>query len=290
MSYNRKTPLLGIPVPKAERLRSDVEYRKFCLIENQLVAGTGGVRYAVFSDGNYQVEIDADDEKCFVRLVGTGRTPSAHGIASGAYFRADDALVWSGLKRGKKYFLYLRSNSKTMFDFSDIRTVSSPFELEDKTALLMAFVDLRDEPYSLDPYPDGKVYSSDVALHTNDRKNPHGRQLFQDEVFIGKRLVLEDGATFEIGQIANVSDFKSGGRKGVELAGEGKEILHVDVQELVVGDGPSWISKKPNGRCAVGDIAIGYYGMDGRVTDPDRVMVYNKGDSGLLLRAMILYG
>lgn len=308
--YKRKTPLLGIPVPwYGDRIHPETEMRRACIIENMLVAGTAGVREALFDDGSYRLETEVD-ETYLVRLSATGPSPSAEGMVGGAYFKAPSVLVWKGLQQGKKYFLYLKGQSGLFEDCSRVRAAASE-RLSEFGGLLMAVVDLTGETPELDKEPDGKLYASDLARHANDIENPHGRRLYQEELVVTEKLILrkegpgqpvvqieveeEDvrefpasafsGAIAELaGRRIEVIDFQSAGPDGIVLKiksdNPNAKILYAQVQRRVTG----------SFRGGVGEIGIGYFGEDSKVDENLEFAVYNTGDAGTEMRAIVYCG
>ena len=287
MSYKLKTPKLGIPVPKNEKLRSVVEWKKALIIENMLLAGIQGVRLLIFEDGDYQIKKETD-ETLVVTLTATAGSVSASGIVGGAYFSASPSVCWKKLSNGVRYWLYLKGGIKTFEDCSDVRAVSSKHPLAG-AHLLMATVDAEG---NLNPYPEGKFYSKDISYHVSGVKNPHGPTLCQDilevqkkltvlgefEVQDGDELVSISGASLAKKQI--VLDFESFGKRGGLKSIDSGKVTFVQVQRRVVG--------RMKGR--LGGLAVGYYGEDPKVDMPSEFAVYNMGEVGIPLRALVLYG
>jgi hypothetical protein len=295
-SYNQKTRYLGIPVVGyGNTIIPEVELRKYQIIENMLLAGTQGVRNVVFDDGSYRLEKESDG-MFLVSLSATGASPSAEGMANGIYFKAPPQVVWGGLAAGFQHFLYLTTSVKTYADHEEVRAVSSIHPLEN--GLLMASAELRGAgPVSLDTYPDGKVYSADVARHVSDWENPHGRKLRQDELVVTGRLVLSDEAVIDVGG-------KSVSGPGLldafyHVAGQKLKILDLSspgpAGEVVRVEGVNGVSLVSVTRRAVGklsgvlgEVGIGYHGDDPAVNLPEEFSVYNSGDEGVSIRAVAL--
>lgn len=303
--YKKKTPLLGIPVPwYKDRIVPEQEMSRFIIIENLLIAGMQGVGCAVFDDGDFRLEAETD-EMFQVVLVATGSSPSAEGIIGSAYFNAPPELRWARLRKGYMNYLYLRGGRNTFRDHAAVRTVSSEYPIEGKANLLMAAVDLREEVPKLDTYPDGKIYSTDLARHASDSENPHGRRMYQDELVVTKKLFLrsEDGESPEVevdvdgeavsfpassfaGAVAElagrkvvVRDFDSAGRDGMVISSNGGKVLYAMVQR-----------RAANGSGSVGEIAVGYHGEDAKADSEDEFVVYNSGNEGLPMRAFVICG
>ena len=290
--YRHKTPHLGIPVPgKKDRIKSVVEWRKYSIIENMLIAGTQGLNEVVFDDGPYVLK--QDGEQYVVSLTAGGNYPSIHGIVGGFYFKGSSTLKWEGLKKGYLYYLYIMATPKTSYENSAIRLSSSTYRLG-KGCLLVASVDLRGDVCEVEPYPDGKVYSQDVARHASDTTNPHGVKMEQDELVVNKSLVLGMDATVElsgktvtadelvmsaaalVGRNVCIVNFNSGGSEGVLLQVDGN-VVNVQTHRRG-GDFTE----------TVGEVGIGYHGDDNSVDSEKEFKVYNTGAEGVPMRALVI--
>jgi len=299
-SYKNRTPYLGIPVPGLkDRIMPEIELLKYRIIENMLVAGTQGVKNVVFDDGDYALERESDDTFEVV-LRATGHSPSARGMVGGAYFDAPPEVRWSGLVAGRRHLLYVKAKEGVFADPSKVRAVSSDHGLAVGTAILMATVDLRESEPSVDPCPDGKMYSADVARHASDVENPHGKELHQDVLVMRRTLALEDSSKIVLRSgdqevslaVADlmealagcgrpeIMDVSSPGSAGVVVKCASGRISAVTVTRIASGD----LSGK------LGETAIGYHGEDDRADDPEEFVLYNTGDAGLPLRLIVFHG
>jgi len=158
-------------------------------------------------------------------------------------------------------------------------------------------VDLRDGA-KVDPYPDGKLYSDDMARHVGDAENPHGRTLTQDELVVRKKLILptedfevqigddavpasafSDAVSQVAGRRIEVVDFESFGQDG-GVKSASRRVRSVQIHRRVL-DGMAG---------SLGEIGIGYFGQDNKVDLENEFSVYNTGDAGIPLRAMVLCG
>ena len=305
-TYKQETPILGIPVlGYKDKILPEVELYRWTIIENMLIAGTQGVRECVFDDGYYRLVKTSDDTYDVIVGATGGQPDAAHGMVSGTYFKTASELRWKDLKNNNKYWLYLRGTTATIVNPAAVRAVISRHRLaETDNCLLMASVNLREGEPVVNPFPDGKVYSKDIARHVSDKENPHGRRLYQDELVITDNLVLRnqngDSPTIEVevdgevvklpanmlpgaiaelaGRAVEIIDFESFGPEGgvIEVPNRSK-VINVTVTRRVVG------SFKGD----AGEIAVGYFGEDEKADVANEFVVYNSGEEGLPMKAMV---
>lgn len=298
MEYKQRTSKLGIPVPGyGDKILPEMELKRFQLLENMLLAAMRGNVNSVFEEGSFTVT-KGEDGSYKVLLSATGLSACATGNVGGAYFDAPSSVSWEGLKDGFSYFLYIRGSFKTFLEPSDVRTVSSLRRLTDSVSVLMAKVDLTGSVAVLDRMPDGKVNARDVAKHVEDWDNPHGSRVVQDEILVKKILALEADAEICFGEekmpvatmvaalaamgrtSRKVLDFLSAGRDGIVLDGGGK-VSFVSVSRVATGE---------MGGAKTGEVEVGYFGTDSKVSRPDLFVVRNDGDAGVKMRALVICG
>jgi len=295
--YNRRTRHLGLPVLwYGDRIIPEQELKKWNVVENMLLGGMGGVRSCVFDDGSYRLEPEPGGS-FRVTVSATGASPGAEGVHDGVYFKTE-MVSWEGLKAGHSYHLYLTLSARTYEDCSAVRAASLTYP-RDGVGLLMAVVDLTSEPGSVNADPDGKLYSSDLSRHVGDSENPHGRKLRQDEVVVSKVLELGPESVVRIGE----DEFPASMFPAAVAEVGGRRVERVDLDS----PGPSGTVVKVNGAREVwavvsvhvrasrglpsgdvGEIGIGYHGEDPEADDKDEFVVYNGGDPGLPLRAVVI--
>jgi hypothetical protein len=163
-----------------------------------------------------------------------------------------------------------------------------------KYATLIAKVDLTGDKYEIDRNPPGKLNARDLAQHVLDSDNPHGVKLVQDELLVRNHLAIgdENDADLEIdvngkehhfpvsrlvsvlSAKTEVVDFVSGGLAGTVISITGKVLFANTVR---TGNGGT-----------VGEVSIGFYGIDQTVESPSQIIVRNEGDVGISMRAMII--
>jgi hypothetical protein len=187
--YGKNTAHYKMPsYGKGDIISPELEFDKLQSIENQLLAGTKGIKCCVFEDGNYILRKESET-KYKVLLTGTGRKKAACGIVNGIYFEESSKLSWGDLKVGYVNYLYISGTIRLFEKKGAYRPFSSTFKRDlPKTACLMATVDLREGREEVDTKPSGKVSSMDVVRHTYSKENPHGENLIQKEITISEKL------------------------------------------------------------------------------------------------------
>jgi hypothetical protein len=120
--------------------------------------------------------------------------------------------------------------------------------------------------------------------------------LVQDELLIRNRLAIGDGNEAELELDVNGKVTKIPLAKVVENLTAGKEVIDF------VTSGSAGTVLKAKDRIAfvqtsrtddrdrdVGEVSIGYFGLDTAVTTPDQVIIRNSGTKGAKMRALIVY-
>lgn len=293
--YKQATRYFGIPVPGwKDGIWPELELLKWQMVENLLLAAMRGNVNAIFREGDFRISQESNGTYS-VRLSATGNEPSAQGSVAGAYFDAPSSIVWSDLEYGKAYYLYVKGTTKTFQDCKEISPVASITRLTTQYATLIAKVDLTGETPSIDRNPPGKVNARDLAQHVLDYDNPHGGKLSQDEMLVRNHLAIGDGNDADLefdvgGEISHfplsrmvaglkttqkVVDFISGGSKGVVLTAGGRVVY------------ASVVRTSPDDKVA-GEIVVGFYGLSPKVVSPNQVVIWNSGEAGIAMRAMIV--
>lgn len=293
--YKQATKYFGIPVPGwKDGIWPDLELMKWQMVENMLMAAMRGNVNAVFREGDLRI-VKERDGTYTAMLSATGNEPSVQGTVAGAYFDAPPSVVWSGLEAGSSYYLYIKGSTSTFQDPASISAISSNSRLSTKYVTLIAMADLTQRNPTIDRNPPGKVNARDLAQHVLDFDNPHGEKMVQNEILIRNRLAIGDGNDADVemdvnGEVTTIPlskiikvlkssrkivDFMSGGPSGVSLNADGNVVF------------ASVVKTKPEEKGA-GEITVGFYGLHPDVKLPNQIMVWNSGDAGVSMRAMIV--
>jgi len=219
--YKNKSEYFGFPIVTDGETIIGTEQKKITeIIENQLIASTNGIKCSVFVDGSYSL-IDNSDGTYSVLLRSNVVDPAIMGLLNGGLVHTTEDILWENLQIGKVHYLYLQYSDGMFQNPSGFRVVATTTAKasSDELNLYLAQIDLTGDP-NMDTYPDGKIYSADMALHMTDHLNPHGLQLLQDYLLIKKRLdiVLEDAG--ELGSAVYIDDKRGIGKPAIETTDE----------------------------------------------------------------------
>jgi hypothetical protein len=292
--YKQKTKYFQMPVPGwKDKIWPELELQKWQMVENLILAAMRGNVNAVFREGDMRIKQDSSG-RYFVRLSATGNEPSLHGAVGGAYFEAPSSITWTGLEEGRSYYLYVKGTTKTFLDASDISTVASVIRLSNPNVTMVAKVDLTTDPMTIDRNPPGKVNARDLAQHVLDYDNPHGSKLSQDELLVRDHLVVGDGndadleldvngviSHFPVSRLVSVLtktrtvvNFVSSGSSGTILTASGKVVF-------------ANVVRTAYDTRLIGEVSVGFYGESSQVKLPNQIVVWNSGDAGIPMKAMI---
>jgi hypothetical protein len=295
-SYKHTTKHFKIPIPGyRDTISPELEMMKWQIVENMILAAMRGNVNAIFREGDLRIRKESNGTYTIL-MVATGNEPSVQGAVAGAFFDAPNVMEWNGLKSGSAYYLYIKGSDKTFQDSRAVVTLSSERRLDLRFVTLVAKVDLAGENPEIDRNPPGKVNARDLAQHVTDWDNPHGENLIQDQLLVREKIAIGDGndadleldvngevSTFKVSRLVStlkteniIVDFVSGGMKGVVLTVKGR-VLFVNVVRI----------KTMNDTKEMGELMIGFHGLHTDVESPDKIIVWNKGEEGIPMRAMI---
>lgn len=293
--YKQKTKFFQFPVPGYDDgIWPAVELKKWQMVENLILAAQRGNVNAIFREGDLRIKQERDGSYSAI-LTATGNEPSAQGAVGGAFFESKSTIVWSGLQVGNAYYLYIKGSNKTFYDAQAVVPVASITRLITPYVTLVAKADLTSETLSIDRNPPGKVNARDLGQHVVDYDNPHGDKMIQDELLIRNHLALGNGNDVDLefdvnGEVTHIPlsqvlasvqtsrmylDFVSAGKEGITLTANGR-ISFANVVRTNPKDAEA------------GEVSIGFYEADANVMLPNQVIVYNSGNPGVSMRAMIV--
>ena len=290
--YKQATRHFGIPVPGfKDGIWPELELKKWQMVENLLLAAMRGNVNAIFREGDMRI-IKESDGTCSVFMSATGNEPSVQGAVGGAFFEAQPSFVWDKLEIGQSYFLYVRGSTDTFQDQRAVSPVSSITRQRNPYVTLVAKVSLIGDKFEIDRNPPGKINARDLAQHVLDYDNPHGDTLVQNEMLIRNRLVIGDGCNASIGFEVNgeIKEFSSGQivsgllKLFVDFISSGKTgtKIRVDGNVKFVSVLRTQLDEKN-----LGEVAVGLYGVSPEVSETNEFIVWNTGDAGIPMRAMI---
>lgn len=293
--YKQATKHFKIPVPGwDDGIWPDVELKKWQMVENMIMSSMRGNTNAIFREGDLRLRQDVD-ETYVASFSATGNEPALQGAIGGAFFNVPASIVWKGLEIGRAYYLYVKGSNNTFFEENDVVPISSVNRMVSPWVTLVAKVDLTGEELTIDRNPAGKLNARDLGQHVLDYDNPHGDKVVQDELLIRKHLAIGDGndadlefdvngevLNFKLSQLVSnlqrsevIVDFKTGGTDGV--------VINTSCRVVFA----SVIRTSPDGG-EVGEISIGFSDTHPDLVLPNQIKVWNTGEIGIPMRAMIV--
>ena len=268
MAYRRKTPHFNIPIlTKGDVISDAEELRRAKIIENQLVAANAGASSCVFEEGSYCVRYDEDKDNFTVVLHSTGASVALRGVVNGSLIQTERNIEWVDLEAGQVWHLYVRWTPKMYENPECFRAFASKRALpaSSKRVLYLAKADLSEASKNhkmtvhnrqlVNRNPKGKVYKKDLSEHICDET---------------------------LHQKVAVVDVDSGGQNGVVIQIHDVGcIIGVSVHQRVCAEG--FIH-------GLGVLGVGYNNEDADVTADNQCKIYNQGEVGIPLRAVVIYG
>ena len=246
-TYKQKTKSLGIPVlGYKDGISPEVELRKWQLVENLLLAATRSFRNCIFQEGIWSVRDLGEEYRVGLAADSINLKPSISGVMKGVYFEGGPSIVWDGLSKNTRSYLYIAPKKETRFNPRAIRSYSREATMGLREEMLVAIFD--GTTGQIEKYPQGKVYSESLSAP--------GAMLHPVTV-----------------------DFESGGKNGFEI-NMTRRISFVQVSRIHAG----------NFNGTVGELSIGYFGQDENVEKVTQTIVYNTGDEGIPMRALVFCG
>ena len=88
---------------------------------------------------------------------------------------------------------------------------------------------------------------------------------------------IGDKSINSISLVPTIVDFTTGGNNGIALKVSSKAAF-------------AQVCRISGSKGNLGEISMGYYGKDGKVADENSFVVYNTGDSGIPMRAIVFCG
>ncbi len=181
----KETRFCGIPY---DENKEDINTLK--VIDSLLHAGTCGVSKALFEDGDYDIFDNGDNT--YTLIIVPTPTYSIFGIIDHKLFLSTKTITFDKLQKGRMYYLYIQSSNELFAQPEKFnKIVSTTKRLETPEKMLIATVNLIKEPY-INENPLDKVYSKDILAHTHDSSNPHGRKLYQDNLYINDDFYINN--------------------------------------------------------------------------------------------------
>lgn len=234
----RKTHFFEIPYRSdSDSFDPMLEQRQMQLLDSLLFAGTCGISKALFEDGEYVAADNGDGT--YTLLVMPSPEYAVLGILKNRLFYSKDTITFTGLRKGKVYYVYASYGPKMDSDpLQFVRTATTTKFPAEADMLILCTVDFTGDQPVINEDPQDKIYSDDILAHTGDTSNPHGRTLTQDILNVVEHQFIR-GSPVHPSRMASVV---SNGMAGVKVPATLGETAFVGVMPL--GDiGRFWFRK-----------------------------------------------
>lgn len=192
MAYKKHTPHYGIPyISNMEMMEAGEEEKAARIIDNMLYAATFGVDKAVFEDGNYRLNLE--NNGLYTLSITPYNGYSFLGIVNYCLFSSKEVKKIYDLRSGNKYYIYVFYQDDLSVNPENFYLKPSIYKLLDDSSLSIhvATVDLTGIEPKIDEEPYARKYTQGIVNHIQDKTNPHGRTLYQDELQVLENLFLE---------------------------------------------------------------------------------------------------
>ena len=192
MAYKKHTSHYGIPyISNMEMMEAGEEEKAAKIIDNMLYAATFGVDKAVFEDGSYRLTLEKNG--LYTLSVVPYNGYSFLGIVNYCLFSSKNVKKIYDLRSGNKYYIYVFYQEDLSTNPENFYLKSSTYKLINDSSLSIhvATVDLTGIEPKIDEEPYSRKYTQGIVNHIQDKTNPHGRILYQDELQILKQLFVD---------------------------------------------------------------------------------------------------
>lgn len=234
--YERHTKYFHLPyISEGEELSGESERIAATIIDNELLAATGGMTKCLIEDGDYDVFDNGDGTYTLV-LKKLGDF-SVIGILNRRLFLCEENIYNDCLAAGNLYYFYAcYSDSMETDPTSFTREATTDPKADSPYTILLCMVDLRgDAPVVIDDMDD-KVYTKNILAHGSDCSNPHGRTLYQDNLVINDTLKIEDRSVYS----SETRSVELPGNSDCVVLSFGADVAFVSVMPLEQGIGSWW--------------------------------------------------
>lgn len=291
MAYKQKTKHFTFPVlGYGDTILPETELAKWQLVENLFMACLRGEKTAIFCEGDLILRRDRENGLIYAKMESVGNGIICNGIAAGRYFEAKSPIIWGPLHENGFYYLYISTTTDTVTDYSKFNAYVSNTRSPSGNVVLIATIDMRNETYLIDRYPEGKNAPLALNRHIEDNTNPHGELLRQTNLVVentietqnikadtivaetlilgDKELRIGDSRIMKFTTMNNVTIIP-----GVNVLECGKNRSVVFVQSLNGGNNLEFL---------LGSLSNGKY-------DDNVIVVSNKSNSNIVTTLMVSY-
>ena len=222
--YSKKTFYYEIPyMGYGDMMTQQSNQRQMSIIDNLLYAATFGASKCIIQDGKYSLQKDGEFYRLKVSPLNGNH--SLVGILNYRLFDVKGNIVSQVLLKGYYYYVYICYTTMLETNPEAIMVQCSRYNKPlDNTKLKICQVDLTGEQPKIITDVD-KVLAKNILAHTQDRTNPHGKELIQEEIKVLNKLTLDDEKIYPV----VYQKLKTNGLSGVTWFKEGYRPVFVTV-------------------------------------------------------------
>lgn len=193
MGYKNKTNFYRIPVMGAGDVMTEQQnWKQMSIVDNLLYASTFGCSQCFLQQGDYTIDLNTDGYFCYLLI--SPYNPggfSLMGILNYRMFYSKDVKKVGPLYDDLRYYIYVEYDEIMEINpegFS-INCYTSRQEPNDSRMLLCVVQTGRNPKLNTDV---NKIYSKNILSHTKDNTNPHGSDLYQENLVVNNSLSVND--------------------------------------------------------------------------------------------------
>ena len=193
MGYKNKTKFYRIPVMGAgDRMTESQNMKQWSIVDNLLYTATFGCQKCFLEQGKYSLQFSSSGRSCNLVIQPVGNDGfSLMGMLNYRLFYSKDRLVIGTMFADMQYYVYVEyEESMETNPFAYQINFYNYQKQVNKYRMLLCIVRTTKDPViDLDV---NKVYSKNILAHTMDITNPHGKNLYQDNLFVDNKLMLNE--------------------------------------------------------------------------------------------------
>lgn len=225
--YSKKTKFYQIPYQGyGDMMTQEDNTIQMSIIDNLLYAATFGADKCIIQDGKYQIQQNSQKPNYYrLKISPLSGNHSLIGILNYRLFDKKGNSYSNYFIKGEYYYFYVCYSSDLQIDPQSFWIQYSLMDNQlDQTKIKICQVDFTGEKPIINTDVD-KVLAKNILAHTQDRTNPHGKELVQDKIQVLNKLILNGQQIYQV----FYQKLKTNGLLGVNWSKEGYKPIYVNV-------------------------------------------------------------